>query len=154
MAMASHAPNTVSLLLVEDNEIDAMGVQRAFKRSNFNNPIIIARDGYEALAKLRDKEAVPRPYIILLDLNMPKMNGIEFLHEMRKDPELKSSIVFVLTTSNAPEDRMKAQSYNIAGYIVKGMSDAGFVDAAALFEKYSQILENNDNERAGNINCR
>jgi CheY-like chemotaxis protein len=131
--------NNVTVLLVEDNEVDVMGVKRAFKNFNLTNPIVAAENGYDALRCLRDG-TVQKPYLLLLDLNMPKMNGIELLEELRKDPELKQSIVFVLTTSNAPEDKLQAYDKNIAGYIVKG-KEACFVNAASLLEHYTKVCE-------------
>jgi CheY-like chemotaxis protein len=129
----------ISILLVEDNEIDVMGVQRAFRQSSFENSLVVAGNGCEALELLRDDGKVPRPYLVLLDLNMPRMNGIEFLQEIRRDHDLRKSVVFVLTTSNAPEDRSKAYEQNVAGYIVKGMAAGGFVDAAGLLDHYAHV---------------
>jgi CheY-like chemotaxis protein len=129
----------ISILLVEDNEVDVMGVQRAFRQSNLENPIIVASDGLAALGLLRDGNSVSRPYLILLDLNMPRMDGIEFLQEVRKDNHLKKSVIFVLTTSDAPEDRSKAYDQNIAGYIVKGKTAGGFVDTIGLLNRYIEV---------------
>jgi CheY-like chemotaxis protein len=131
----------ITIFLVEDNEVDVMGVQRAFKKSNFPNPIVVAGNGQEALSKLRDGKSVPRPYLVLLDLNMPKMNGIEFLEEIRKDNELRSAIVFVLTTSNATDDRNKTSEQNVAGYIVKGKETGGFINVVNLLNQYAQVCE-------------
>ena len=112
----------VSLLLVEDDAIDVMTVERMLRKQNIANPLFVARDGVEALEMLRgenDRAQVPSPYLILLDLNMPRMNGLEFLAELRKDPAHKNAVVFVLTTSDAPEDRHVAYEHRVAGYIVK-----------------------------------
>lgn len=140
--LASHSKSykIPTVLLVDDDEIDIMGVKREFKRSNLENPVVVASNGLEALEKLRNG-SVPYPRMILLDLNMPKMNGIEFLKEARRDPELKETIIFVLTTSNAEEDKRAAYAHNIAGYIVKDRSSGGFVDAADLLDKYSRVVE-------------
>ena len=96
----------VKVLLVEDDEIDQMAVKRAFKRAGIENEMIIANDGVEALEVLRGDgdEDFGAPYIILLDLNMPRMGGLEFLQELRQDPLLNRSIVFVLTTSDDETD--------------------------------------------------
>ncbi len=131
----------VTILLVEDNDIDIMGVQRAFKASNAINSIVVAGDGLEALALLRDGKSVPRPYLVLLDLNMPKMNGIEFLAAARQDPELRNSIVFVLSTSRADDDKNQAFGHNIAGYIVKDRTAGDFINAAELLERYARVCE-------------
>ncbi|MEM9488664.1 MAG: response regulator, partial [Myxococcota bacterium] len=80
--------NYVTVLLVEDNEVDVEAVRRAFRKLRIANPIQVARDGLEALDRLRGQgeyETVPRPYLILLDLNLPRMSGIEFLRELRRD---------------------------------------------------------------------
>lgn len=135
-----HKNETVTVLLVDDNEIDVMGVERAFRKSKFNNSIVVAPDGREALTLLRGK-SVERPYLVLLDLNMPRMNGIEFLNEIRQDEELKDSVVFVLTTSKAPEDMRKAYERNIAGYIVKDGKREGLIEVTHLLERYTKICE-------------
>lgn len=136
---------TVNVLLVEDNVIEQEAVRRAFKREHIGNPIITAVDGIEALALLRGgnggAEALPRPYLILLDLNMPRMNGLEFLTELRADPELRDSIVFVLTTSRSDEDRVASYNLNVAGYIVKSDVGAGFVRLLGLLDHYWRIVE-------------
>ena len=131
----------VTILLVEDDEVDVMGVERAFKQSNLNHAIIVAPDGQEALKKLRDGKSVPHPYLMLLDLNMPRMNGLEFLAEIRQDPELHNAIVFVLTTSSDSGDKQKAYQHNIAGYIVKGLFGESFINTAGLLDLYTQINE-------------
>lgn len=133
--------DNIRVLLVEDDEIDVMGVKRAFDRSHFKSDIIVAADGMKALEILRDGNSIMRPYLVLLDLNMPRMGGIEFLDEIRKDDTLKDSVVFVLTTSKASEDMAKAYSRNIAGYIVKSRREGGFIDVAALLDQYSRICE-------------
>lgn len=132
--------NEVVVLLVEDDEVDIMGIERAFSRMKILNPIIVARDGIEGLEKLREKK-VKRPYLILLDLNMPRMNGLEFLDEIRKDENLRDSIVFVLTTSKAEQDKWAAYQRNIAGYIVKENVGEEFLDAISLLNMYWKIVE-------------
>ena len=94
---------TVNILLVEDDEIDAEMVMRSLRKVRISNPITIARNGYEALNVLRGEdgyERLPRPYLILLDIKMPRMDGLEFLQAIRQDADLLQSIVFVLTTSS------------------------------------------------------
>lgn len=136
--------NVVNVLLVEDDEVDIMNVQRAFKKNNFKNPLHIARNGLEALDILRDQDPgnqIPKPRIILLDLNMPKMGGIEFLKEIRKDDDLKSSIVFVMTTSNEESDKVTSYNLNVAGYILKPLSFDGFAHAVSILNHYWQLCE-------------
>ena len=98
----------VTVLLVEDDDVDVMGVERALRKLKILNPIVRAKDGLEALELLRDPHAVRRPYVILLDINMPRMNGLEMLAELRDDPRLTSAVVFVLTTSKSDEDKVAA----------------------------------------------
>lgn len=133
----------VTLLLVEDDELDLMGIQRALEELKIKNPVLVAHDGVEALEHLRGengRQKLAGPFIILLDLNMPRMNGIELLDELRGDPELRRSIVFVLTTSSADEDRVQAYEHNVAGYIVKADPKDGFREAIELIDFYWTIV--------------
>jgi len=135
---------TVNLLLVEDDEVDVQGLKRAFAKSRIANPITVARDGIEALEMLRGEnghEKLPKPHLILLDLNMPRMNGIEFLEAIRADEELKGSVVFMITTSKADEDKARAYGHNVAGYIVKQDPANTFMEAVSLLEHYWRIVE-------------
>jgi len=134
----------VSLLLVEDDEIDATAVRRALAVLKIANPLHIARDGIEALEALRGengRDKITRPYMILLDLNMPRMDGREFLEELRKDPELADSIVFIMTTSRNEEDKRVAYSLNVAGYIVKEDPIGTFRQAINLLDHYWRLVE-------------
>ncbi|QDU93432.1 response regulator [Lignipirellula cremea] len=135
--------NTVHILLVEDDEVSAEAVERAFRKARIANPIHLTRDGIEALDKLRGNgvEPIPRPYIILLDLNMPRMNGLEFLEELRSDPELKRSIVFVLTTSSADRDRLAAYDQFVAGYVVKSKVGDDFMNFISMLDHYWRVVE-------------
>ena len=131
-----------TVLLVDDDEIDCETVQRSFRKHQLSNPITIAQDGVEALQILRTTEnGVRRPYLILLDLNMPRMSGLEFLGELRKDDTLHDSIVFVLTTSDAERDKRAAYSYHVAGYMVKSNLGDGFADLARVIEQYTHAVE-------------
>ncbi|HJZ46744.1 MAG TPA: response regulator [Roseiflexaceae bacterium] len=130
------------ILLVDDDEIDVMNVQRAFKRNNITNPLYVASNGLEALAMLRSKDGIPGPRrLILLDLNMPKMNGLEFLRALREDPALRPLTVVVLTTSDDERDRIEAYNLNVAGYILKPVTMTAFVEAMATLNKYWTINE-------------
>jgi CheY-like chemotaxis protein len=132
------------ILLVDDDDIDVMNVQRAFKKNNIMNPLFIARDGLEALQILRDEgpNGIPKERrLILLDLNMPRMNGMEFLRELRDDPTLHNSTVIVLTTSDDERDKVEAYNLNVAGYIVKPVTFLAFVEAMAALNKYWTINE-------------
>jgi CheY-like chemotaxis protein len=134
----------LNILLVDDDEVDVMNVQRAFRKNNILNPLYVAHNGLEALELLRGDgpDAVPRDRrLILLDLNMPKMNGLEFLREIRADPELHNLTVIVLTTSDDERDKVEAYNLNVAGYIVKPVTFLAFVEAVAALNKYWSINE-------------
>ena len=138
------APETVSILLVEDNDIDIEAVHRAFRKNRIANPVTVALDGIEALEHLRGEAGcarLPRPYLILLDLNLPRMNGIEFLTELRADDDIKDSVVFVLTTSNQDEDKLATYNLNVAGYIVKSDIGRDFLRLVELLDTYWRIVE-------------
>ena len=138
----------VNILLVEDDEVDVMAVKRAFRELKIGNPLFEARDGIEALALLRGTQtrpAISRPTLILLDLNMPRMNGLEFLDELRKDAELHRSVVFVMTTLAAEEDRVRAYNHNIAGYVLKHSPGRSFMEAIGIIEHYWRLIEFPDN---------
>jgi CheY-like chemotaxis protein len=134
----------ISILLVEDDDIDAEAINRAFKKQKIANPITRAVDGIEALAFLRGddgKEKMKSPYIILLDINMPRMNGHEFLKELRNDETLHGCVVFVLTTSDADRDIDQAYSQNVAGYIIKSHAGADFANLTGLIDHYWRYIE-------------
>ena len=135
---------TVTILLVDDDTVDVMAIKRSFRGLKIANPIVEAQDGIEALARLRGTggyEMVPRPFLILLDLNMPRMGGLEFLAELRADPELHRSIVFVLTTSAAEEDRARAYDKNVSGYVLKYRPGESFIEAITMLEAYWRVIE-------------
>lgn len=132
--------NCRPVLLVEDDTIDAMTVRRAFRDLNVTNPLAHALNGEEALAHL-ENDLVERPCLILLDLNMPKMNGIEFLRELRKDPELRRISVFVLTTSDDDRDKVAAYDLNVAGYILKPVESLAFIEAVSTLGGYWSLIE-------------
>jgi CheY-like chemotaxis protein len=131
----------LNILLVEDDEVDVMNVRRAFQKNRIANPLFVAHDGVEALEMLRDG-AIPRERrLILLDLNMPRMNGIELLREVRRDPQLASTPVVVLTTSNDERDKVDAYDLNVAGYLLKPVTFANFCEAMAALNKYWTLVE-------------
>jgi CheY-like chemotaxis protein len=135
---------TVHLLLVEDDEVDAEAVVRGFSKNRIANPFTVVRDGRDALNALRGEngwEPLPRPYMILLDLNMPRMGGLEFLTEIRRDPKLKDSIVFVLTTSSDEKDIVAAYDENVAGYLLKSQAGENFLNVIEMLQHYWRIVE-------------
>ena len=131
----------LNILLVEDDEVDVMNVRRAFKKNNIGNPLWVAGNGLDALALLRGTEIPRDRRLVLLDLNMPRMNGIEFLRELRADPELGLTPVVVLTTSDDERDRVDAYNLNVAGYILKPVTFVSFVEAMATLSKYWTLVE-------------
>ena len=136
----------IHILLVEDDEVDVMNVRRAFKKNNILNPLYTAANGLEALAILRGEgkieHAMPQARrLILLDLNMPKMSGIEFLQELRLDECLRSIPVIVLTTSNEDRDKVNAYNLNVAGYILKPVTFSNFVEVMATPNRYWMLSE-------------
>lgn len=135
------ADRLLNILLVEDDDVDVMNVQRAFRKNNIANPLFLAGNGVEALAKLRGSEIPRERRIVLLDLNMPQMNGIEFLRELRNDPELRATPVIVLTTSNDERDRIEAYNLNVAGYILKPVTFSNFCEVMAALNKYWALVE-------------
>jgi CheY-like chemotaxis protein len=128
------------LLLVEDDRVDAMTVRRSLRELDSPNPLHHVTNGEEALAFLRDP-AKPRPGLILLDINMPRMNGIEFLEHAKNDPELCSIPVVVLTTSKDEADRYNSFSKNIAGYMVKPVDYEQFVEVMRKIRDYWMLSE-------------
>jgi len=131
----------LNILLVEDDEVDVMNVRRAFTKNNITNPLFHASDGAEALERLRGGEIPTERRLVLLDLNMPRMNGIEFLRELRADPELAATTVVVLTTSNDERDRIEAYNLNVAGYLLKPVTFGNFCDVMATLNKYWTLVE-------------
>ncbi len=143
----------LQILLVEDDDIDAMAFQRHLGSRNPNVRIHRAIDGAAALELLRGPvqqgactdirslEQADSPFVIVLDLNMPRMSGLEFLQELREDPQLRRSIVFVFTTSDAAEDRMACFEHNVAGYLLKSRAGERFQNVAQLLESYVSIAE-------------
>lgn len=131
-------------LIVEDNELDVENITRGFRRLNIGNTITRAKDGYEGLDILRGDnghERLPRPYIILLDLNMPRMNGFEFLEALRADEALAKSPVYILTTSDRETDIESAFAYNICGYIVKPVKIDQMFQALSTLNMFWRLTE-------------
>jgi CheY-like chemotaxis protein len=131
----------LNILLVEDDQVDIMNVRRAFERNRITNPLFVARDGIDALEMLRSGRVPLARRIVLLDLNMPRMTGIEFLRELRKDHGLMHTPVVVLTTSNDDRDKIEAYNLNVAGYLVKPVTFINFVELMATLNKYWMLVE-------------
>ena len=137
--------NSRPVLLVEDDHVDAMTVKRALKDLNVMNPLVHTINGEEALAHLIN-DCNEKPCVILLDLNMPKMNGIEFLKIIKADEKLKRTPVVILTTSRDTQDKRETFALNIAGYIVKPSDYKKFVEAIRTVNLYWTTSELPDGE--------
>ncbi len=130
--MTSVSPRPLKILLVEDDEVDVMNVQRAFQRNRMTNPMHVASNGLEALEKLRDG-SIPARKLILLDLNMPRMNGIEFLRALRKEPGGDAPVVVFCTTENDLSHIIEAMNAGANEYIMKPF-DGDIIEA-----KFSEV---------------
>ena len=132
--------NSKPILLVEDDQVDAMTVKRALKELHVTNPVDTVTNGEEALSFLRDPQN-ETPGIILLDLNMPKMNGIEFLTIAKQDDTLKRIPVVVLTTSREEQDKMDSFNLGVAGYMIKPVDYRQFVEVVKAIDLYWTLSE-------------
>ena len=135
------AEKVLNILLVEDDQVDVMNVKRAFEKNRIANPLYVAGDGLEAMEMLKAGKVPSERRIILLDLNMPRMNGIEFLRQLRADPDLMLTPVVVLTTSDDERDKIDAYNLNVAGYLLKPVTFVNFVEAMAALNKYWTLVE-------------
>ena len=129
------------ILLVEDDEVDVMNVKRAFEKNKILNPLYVASNGLEALTMLREGKVPQARRLVLLDLNMPGMGGIEFLRELRADPKLRLTPVVVLTTSGDEKDRIDAYDFHVAGYLRKPVEFPNFMELTAALNKYWTLVE-------------
>ena len=127
--------NSKPILLVEDDDVDVMTVERALKDSKVPNPLVSTGDGEEALGYLKSQKN-KKPCVVLLDLNMPKMGGIEFLKIIKKDESLRKIPVVVLTTSSAKLDITKSFELGVAGYMIKSVDYAKFVETIKTIDRY------------------
>lgn len=127
------------VLLVEDDMIDTMTVQRAFKELQVDTPLVTAENGEEAMHYLEKSQDAPG--LILLDLNMPIMNGVEFLDRVKSNPDLRRIPIVVLTTSNEMEDRQKCFGHSVAGYMTKPVSYPNFKEMMRTIDRYWTFSE-------------
>lgn len=133
-----------SILHIEDDIVDTMVVERILKKKNLVSELFNAKNGVEALDLLKGKNGKKvNPEIILLDLNMPKMNGLEFLKELRADADLKSIKVFVLTTSDDENDKKTAYKYNVSGYIIKPINATEFENLFDVLRDFWELNQKN-----------
>lgn len=135
--------NPVNFLIVDDDQVSIMKIQRAIKKAKLGNPVFVAGDGIEALEILRGnltRDRLAPPYIVTLDINMPRMDGHELLSEIREDPTLKNVVVFMLTTSDNAKDIEAAYDRHVAGYILKENSEFGLIEKISMIEKFSNLV--------------
>jgi CheY-like chemotaxis protein len=144
MSLADIFPaSSTSIMLVEDDQMDVMNVQRELRKQHIEVPLVHARNGREALNMLRGENGeakIARPSLMMLDINMPRLNGLELLKILRSDPEFQDLNVFIMTTSDLDTDRLGAKDLNVSGYIIKpltfdsfGGEGGGTVDSFSLF---------------------
>ena len=137
------ASRPFSILLIDDDDVAAEAVVRGLRKHECLCPIVLAEDGHVALQILRSQHSVRRiekPYVAFLDLNMPRMNGFEFLHALRADDTLRATLVFVLSTSGSDVDRARAYQENIAGYMVKAKLGPQLRGLAHFLIEYGSII--------------
>ena len=135
---------TPSILLVEDDQMDVMNVQRELRRQNINVPLLHARNGSDALKMLRGEggeSKIAKPSVVMLDINMPRMNGLELLEILRSDPEFVGLNVFIMTTSDLESDRLRAQQLAVSGYIIKPLSFDTFGEGGTSVDGFSLFLD-------------
>lgn len=132
--------NNKPILLVEDDRVDAMTVKRALREINVTNPLITLENGEEALTYLKNGRN-GKPCIILLDLNMPRMNGIEFLKIAKQDDQIKRIPVIILTTSNDEQDKFESFNLSVAGYMLKPVNYLQFVETMRAIKMYWTLSE-------------
>jgi CheY-like chemotaxis protein len=151
--MSAPSPSAApSILLVEDDQMDVMNVQRELRKQNISVPLVHAKNGREALNLLRGENGetkIDRPSLVMLDLNMPRLNGLELLKILRTDPEFNDLNVFIMTTSDLDVDRSGASDLGVSGYIIKpltfdsfGGEGGGTVDSFSLFLDLLKLKDN------------
>jgi CheY-like chemotaxis protein len=141
MSVDRLSARATNILLVEDDEIDVENVRRAFLRAGIPPRLWVASDAAEALRLLRGTDYPRERRLVLLDLNLPGMSGLELLRELRADPSLRSQSVVVLSTSNEERDRNEAQALNVAGYLLKPITFPSFVEMMAALYRFWSFVE-------------
>ena len=134
------AAEHITLIVVDDDLGEVKAVRRSFKKAHIRNPIMHVVDGVEAMELLRSLEA-PQKFIMLVDLNMPRMDGIELVQEIRRDPKLRKAVIFMLTTSDDQRDIAAAYDLNVAGYMVKFRVGEDFAELIKTLGCYSTLVE-------------
>lgn len=138
------ATEPIRILLVDDDDVDRELVVRGFQRSEIATTIVTAANGIEALDLLRGsggRAPLEAPHVVLLDWNMPRMNGEEFLAELRADERLRRTVVFVFTTSSDPGDKLVASDHLVAGYVTKDNAGEDFSELVKMLDRYWSVVE-------------
>jgi CheY-like chemotaxis protein len=141
LATSGLAGRPINMLLVDDDELDVMNVRRAFERGGLPDTLWVAADGLAGLEILRGGELPRERRLVLLDINMPRMSGLEMLRAMREDPELQMTTVVILSTSNHDRDLIEAYKLNVAGYLVKPVTFVAFVQLMTALHQYWTMVE-------------
>jgi CheY-like chemotaxis protein len=128
------------ILLVEDEEADVVHFQRLCKKHQMNTELVVARDGDEALARLRREGLSGGRWLIVTDINMPGLTGHELIEEIRNDEDLSSNVIFVVSSSDLPDDIEKAYARHVAGYIVKDPQGEQLNSGIAMLNQYVQAV--------------
>ncbi len=134
----------LNILLVEDDAFDVLKVKRGLQAEAIRHRLWTATDGQHALRILRGAPgvvAIPQPCVVVLDLDLPGMDGLSFLEELRQDPALKRTVVFVLTGSSLSQDKVNSYNFNIAGYILKSRADDGLRASLSALVAYCRAVE-------------
>jgi CheY-like chemotaxis protein len=132
-----------SILIIDDDDVAAEAVVRGLRKNDLPCPIVVAEDGQIALQILRGEHAtrrIAKPYLALLDLNMPRMNGFEFLRALRGDDALRATVVFVLSTSGSDGERAGAYNEGIAGYMLKSGLGPQLKGLARFLSEYGSAV--------------
>lgn len=132
---------SLNIVIVDDDEIDVMNVKRAFEKANIASDVFVASDGVEGLELLRSGSVPKQRRMVLLDINMPRMNGLEFLRELRADPSLSATPVVVFTTSNDERDVSEAYRLHVAGYMLKPVSFDSAIELMRAVDSYWSHVE-------------
>jgi CheY-like chemotaxis protein len=137
------SPMPFTVLLVDDDDGDARAGTRAFHKAKIGNQIVRALDGMDALDVLNGANGKTKPalpVIMLVDLNMPRMNGLQLVKALRSDRHLQHSIVFILTTSKRDEDKTAVHDLHVTGYITKATTGAEFLSLVTLIDSYGCLV--------------
>jgi CheY-like chemotaxis protein len=143
MTPTSLATPPVTILLVDDDKFDKLALRRGFRDVHIVNQVVETRSGVEALDVLRGTnghDALAQPCLVVLDLNMPRMGGLEFLEELRNDPALRRTLIFVMTTSADASDVNRCYDKNVAGYTVKTRGGEAVRNTVAMLQKYCTVV--------------